>query len=190
MTGYCVLLILSSTLAFILVFRLLRSFVNCSWIMSSAKRSAKKLEFYSGCKFHPNNICYVCGCLAPFETSHSISRSPSFQIAYVEYFGFAVGHQDKTWVPHVCCHSCYTKLINWRKGLYSKGMPFAVPVRWREPKCHFNDCYFCAVDFNGQTASQSQSWMHKQWPRSVSKPLLHSDDYPVPVSSNVPDENF
>jgi len=28
--------------------------------------------------------------------------------AYILYFGYQVGNQDKSWVPHVCC-TRYTK---------------------------------------------------------------------------------
>ncbi|KAL4703573.1 hypothetical protein ACJJTC_001593 [Scirpophaga incertulas] len=60
-------------------------------------------------------------------------------------FWMQKGDQDKQWAPHSSCVSCHVTLIQWLKGNRSS-MPFAVPMAWREPTNHFNDCYFCLTN--------------------------------------------
>lgn len=149
--------------------------------MSTPKRISTKGDIKSKCKNHPNSVCYCCGLFSPMNSSQSIYTSPSFQIAYKDYFGFSVSHQDKNWVPHFVCNSCYAKLVNWRKGKNNAGLKFGVPVRWREPRCHLSECYFCLINFAGlKETSQANSWYNQRWPPTVSKPILHSVDFPVP----------
>lgn len=150
------------------------------------KRQEKLAELHSDCNHHPNNLCYVCGLLAPYDSSRFISHSPNFQTAYECYFGFPVGHQTKNWVPHVVCSSCYCGLVNWHKGAQNSGLKFGLPMRWREPRDHATDCYFCWVDFRGLTEESRKRCRSfvQPWPSSVSKTVLHSPDLPVPISPN------
>lgn len=156
--------------------------------MSVKKGIATVEEFPSKCKRHPNTVCYVCGLIAPKNLRRSISSSENFGKAYQSYFGFAVGNQDKTWAPRVVCNRCYVILNNWYTGRKTNGLRFCVPCRWREPRDHQSDCYFCSANFDGYTNISRKSWKGLKmevWPCSVSKPVEHCDDYPVPVSPAV-----
>ena len=51
---------------------------------------------------------------------------------------------------------------------------------WREPRNHADDCYFCLTNITGFNAS---SWKKIKYHnlRSAMRPVLHSDDLPVPT---------
>ncbi|KAJ8881873.1 hypothetical protein PR048_018359 [Dryococelus australis] len=89
-----------------------------------------------------------------------------------------LGDQVKNWAPHICCATCYVKLINlWnRKG---NSMLFAAPVSWREPKDHVTDCYFCMT--NVQEFSNRKPKKHIVYPNlpSAIRPVPHSVNHPV-----------
>jgi len=106
--------------------------------------------------------------------------SPVVKTAYFHYFGVKVGDQDKPWAPHVCCNSCSVKLREWLNGK-KRAMKFAVPMVWREPTNHVDDCYFCL------TPSLKQGWSTKkkapvEYPcvPSAIRPVPHSADLPIP----------
>ena len=62
--------------------------------------------------------------------------------AYLTYFGYQLGYQDKSWAPHKVCFVCTEHLRQWTRG-HRKGMSFGVPMIWREQNKHANDCYSC-----------------------------------------------
>ena len=56
-------------------------------------------------------------------------------------------------------------------------MPFAIPMIWREPKDHIQDCYFCLVnvkEFSSKTKSK------------IAYPNLDSTSRPVPHDASLP----
>ena len=62
-----------------------------------------------------------------------------------------------------------------------KSMPFAVPMVWREPTNHFDDCYFCLT----KTEGYSKKGKHKiDYPclQSAIRPVPHNADLPVPIA--------
>ena len=59
-----------------------------------------------------------------------------------------LGDQDKAWAPHIVCKQCVEHLGQWTKK-DRKSLRFGIPMVWREPKNHFDDCYFCAVNTKG-----------------------------------------
>ncbi|GBN16426.1 hypothetical protein AVEN_126509-1 [Araneus ventricosus] len=64
---------------------------------------------------------------------------------------------------------------------YRKSMPFAVPMVWREPRCHLTDCYFCmtsAVGFN----RRSKHTIHYPNIPSVIRPVPYNESLPIPVA--------
>ena len=63
---------------------------------------------------------------------------------YKAYFGIKLGDQDKSWAPHKVCKQCTETLRRWTQGK-ATFMRFGVP-KWREPKNHHEDCFFCMVD--------------------------------------------
>ena len=94
------------------------------------------------------------------------------------YFQVPLGDQKKNWAPHVVCHNCEEMLRDWRKGK-RKGLPFGVPMVWREPKDHLNDCYFCMVNLKG---------IEKKNRQSISYPSIPSAIRPVPPLTNFHDQ--
>ena len=68
--------------------------------------------------------------------------------AYLGYFGIALGDQDRSWAPHIACKTCIEQLRHWTTGR-RKSMKFGIPMIWREPIYHLNDCYFCTTNITG-----------------------------------------
>ena len=59
-------------------------------------------------------------------------------------------------------------------------MPFAVPMIWREPKDHFQDCYFCLVNVKG-FRSKHRSKITYPNIDSALRPVPHDPSMPAPV---------
>ena len=57
---------------------------------------------------------------------------------------------------------------------------------WREPRNHFDDCYFCAINLKGINRKNKK---HLQYPSlpSANRPVPHSQSIPVPVFKSLPD---
>ncbi|KAJ8876197.1 hypothetical protein PR048_024106 [Dryococelus australis] len=87
--------------------------------------------------------------------------------------------QDKNWTPHICCGTCYVKLINWWNG---KGnfMLFEAPTSRRESKYRVTDCYFCMTNVQGFTNRKSNKHIVDPNLPSEIRPVLHSVNDPVP----------
>jgi hypothetical protein len=64
---------------------------------------------------------------------------------YYAYFDVKLGDQDKSWAPDKLCYVCVEVLREWSKGK-KKAFRFGVPVLWREPENHSDDCCFCCCD--------------------------------------------
>ncbi len=59
-------------------------------------------------------------------------------------------------------------------------MPFGIPVVWREPKNHHDDCYFCIGKPLGRNA-KSMKHIECLNISSTMLPVPHSDEVPVPI---------
>lgn len=129
------------------------------------------------CRNTPDNFCYICGGFT--FARHRKKISPIVKKAYKYYFGIELGDQQKDWAPHICCATCYVKLLNWWKGRDNSTL-FAVPMVWREQKDHITDCYFCLTDVHGFTNRKSKR--HIVYPNlpSAIRPIPHSETLPVP----------
>ena len=99
--------------------------------------------------------------------------------AYKAYFGLALGNQDKKWAPHTVFHNCEEMLRDWTKGK-RKGLPFGIPMTWREPADHTTDCYFCLVNTNGIGKKNRHKILCPSIPSAI-WPTLHSDELLIPV---------
>jgi hypothetical protein len=56
---------------------------------------------------------------------------------------------------------------------------------WREPKTHFDDCYFCIVNTIGINRNNRDKWSYPDLP-SASRPVPHSDLVTVPLFLEIP----
>ena len=62
--------------------------------------------------------------------------------AYLAYFKVVLGDQNKAHGrPTLYASKVYSGQKNNRKSFR-----FGIPMIWREPKKHFDECYFCAVN--------------------------------------------
>ena len=84
-----------------------------------------------------------------------------------------------TRAPHICCKPCYNRLTAWFNGKKA-AFNFAVPMVWREPRNHADDCYFCLTNITGFNASSKKKVKYPNL-RSAMRPVPHSDDLPVPT---------
>lgn len=133
--------------------------------MSSSRRS---------CVNDPNMFCYICG-----EYTVKKFRKPItdfIKSAYFSYFNSQIEDKNKPWIPQIVCKMCYEHLRQWVSGKRSR-MRFGVPMQWREPKNHFDDCYFCCVNLHGVNVKK----MIYPDLQSARRPLPHSEEVPVPT---------
>ena len=57
---------------------------------------------------------------------------------------------------------------------------------WREPKNHFNDCYFCAVNTKGINRKNRKSLVYSNLESAI-RPVPHCNEIPVPVFKGLPE---
>ena len=83
--------------------------------------------------------------------------------AYFVYFSISIRNHDNPWVRHIVCSVCTTGLRKWTK-LKGAKMKFAIPVIWREPTNHVDDCYFCVISLSGKEKSNAAQCHILIWP--------------------------
>ena len=130
-----------------------------------------------GCTNDPNIFCYICGEYVVKSQRQNITNF--VKNVYYAYFGIKLGDQDKTCAPHKVCRSCVEPLRLWSKGK-QKSMSFGVPMVWREPKGHGNDCYFCNCNVSGFNMKNKHNLQYPNLPSAI-RPILHQPDVPVPT---------
>lgn len=135
------------------------------------------------CVNHPDVFCYVCGEYTVKESRKTISEF--VKRSYLAYFGVHLGDQDKSWAPHVVCKTCGEHLRQWTIG-NRKCLKFGVPMVWREPRNHYDDCYFCLVNIKGINRNNRHKWTYPDLD-SARRPVPHSNEIPVPTFSNLPE---
>ncbi|GFX95366.1 uncharacterized protein TNCV_3684181 [Trichonephila clavipes] len=129
------------------------------------------------CVNSPNCFCYICGSYTFKKQKRNI---PNFvQKVYYAYFGIKLGDQDKSWAPHVVCSVCVEELRQWFKGK-KKSFRFAVPMIWREPKNHSDDCYFCLCSVQSFNLKNRKDISYPTIIRSAIRPVPHGPDLPIP----------
>ena len=97
-------------------------------------------------------ILLICGEYVMEKQKRNITEF--VKRAYKVYFGMKLGDHDKSWAPHIVCKTCVESLRGWTNGKLK--LKFAVPMIWREPKNHFDDCYFCLNNMNGFNEKQGK----------------------------------
>lgn len=131
------------------------------------------------CVNHPNIFCYVCGSFTTKSQRRTITSD--LRKIYKLYFDCPLGDQDKAWAPHIVCTSCFNGLRDWLNKR-KVAMPFAIPMIWREPKNHHDDCYFCSVNVAGFTLKTKHQIVYPNL-QSAIRPIPHCENLPVPKPS-------
>ena len=131
-----------------------------------------------GCVNDPNCFCYICGEYTVKKYRRALTHR--LKRLYKLYFGCAVGEQDKSWAPHISCVRCSAGLYTWSKS--GRGLPFAIPMIWREQRDHVSDCYFCALSIKGLSDKDRKHLLYPTL-QSAIRPVPHSPDLPVPARS-------
>ncbi|GFV27239.1 uncharacterized protein TNCV_3459341 [Trichonephila clavipes] len=131
----------------------------------------------------PNCFCYICGSYTVKKQQRNISNF--VQKVYFAYFGIKLGDQDKSWEPHVVCSVCVEELRQWFKC--KKSFRFAVPMIWREPKNHSDDCYFCSCSVQRLNLKYRKDISYPTIIRSAIRPVAnglrlfgYGPDLPIP----------
>lgn len=126
-------------------------------------------------------FCYICGQFTTADRKQAISTF--IKQCYFAYFGCKLGDQDKPWAPHIVCKTCVENLRFWFNG-QRKSMPFGVPMIWREPTNHANDCYFCMTNVRGFSKKNKNKIVYPS-PPSALRPVPHGEGLPVPKPPSV-----
>ena len=121
-----------------------------------------------GCVNSSESFCYFCGEFVVKKQQRNITDF--VEKVYFAYFGVKIGDQDKSWALHGVCLGCVERFRMWSKGKV-KSFRFGVPMIWREPQNHSDDCYFCSCNVQGYSIK-----IKKQ----ISYPNMDSPLRPVP----------
>ena len=130
------------------------------------------------CVNDANVFCYTCGQFTVKENRKEIDDF--YKKAYHVYFKVKLGDQDKPWAPHIVCKSCKEHIREWTKGK-RKSLSFGIPMIWRAPSNHHDDCYFCVVpNVFGFNKKNRKSIKYPSLPSAI-RPLPHDEHVPVPI---------
>lgn len=129
------------------------------------------------CKNHPDKFCYVCGNFTSKQQRRTITTN--LKKIYNLYFGCHLGDQDKAWAPHQICSACSNGLRDW-VNKKKASMPFAIPMIWREPRDHNEDCYFCSVNITGFSTKNKNKIVYPVMD-SARRPVQHCEELPIPI---------
>ena len=77
------------------------------------------------------------------------------------------------------CRTCET-MDKWNQ------MGFGIPMLWREPTNHVNDCYFFSINVTGVNKKKRKSLSYKSFPSAI-RPVAHSTDISIPEFNKLPD---
>lgn len=130
-----------------------------------------------GCVNSPDSFCYICGELVVKKQQRVLTDF--VKKVYFAYFGIKVGDQDKSWAPHRVCSSCVEGLRMWSKRKV-KSFRFGVPMIWREPRDHSDDCYFCSCNIQGYNFKNKREITYPNI-ESALRPVPHGPDIPIPL---------
>ena len=135
------------------------------------------------CKNHSDCFCYICGKYKTIDNKNSITDF--VRKAYFAYFGIKLRDQDQQWAPHVVCKTCVERLRLWTSGT-RQSMGFGIPMVWREPTNHVDDCYFCSINVTGVNEKKRKSSSYRSFPSAI-RPVAHGADIPMPEFKNLLD---
>ena len=135
------------------------------------------------CKSHPDSFCYICGEFKITDERNCVTEF--IQKAYHAYFGVRLGDQDKPWAPHVVCKTCVEHLRQWTQSS-QKALKFGIPMIWREPKSHSDNCYFCAINLTRINKKKCKSFIYPNLPSTL-RAVGNCDEIPISAFKELPD---
>ena len=134
------------------------------------------------CVNDPDVFCYICG---EYTLEHNRKLITDFvKQAYLAYFKVKLGDQDKSWAHHIVCKTCIEHLRQWTNK-QRKGLRFAIPMVWQEPKDRYCNCYFCGIKTKGINRKNRTSLTHPSLDSAI-RPVPHSEELPIPVFEGLP----
>ena len=139
------------------------------------------------CCNDPDIFCYICENFILPSQRKNITKF--IRQVYLAYFKVPLGDQDKAQTPHKVCALCVETLRKWSQGK-PKGLKIGIPMIWREPKDHLNDCYFSKVNVTGFHRINKQHINYFNLDSAL-LPVAHCEEVPVPEFtglSNIYDE--
>jgi hypothetical protein len=80
---------------------------------------------------------------------------------------------------HVVCNTCVEGLRHWYQGT-RLSMPFGIPMVWREPQNHYDDCYFCLCNVSGCKKRNKVGIKHPNLSSAI-RPVPHGPDDTIPA---------
>ena len=124
-----------------------------------------------------DSFCYNCGEFVFKENRKTIDKF--YKKVYYTYFKIKLGDQDKTWATHIVCKAWKESVRLWTTGKKA-ALKFGIPIIWREPANHLDDCYFCMTNLVGFNKKNQKNILYSSIP-SATRPIPHCDENPVPV---------
>ncbi|GFT99611.1 uncharacterized protein TNCV_114881 [Trichonephila clavipes] len=91
--------------------------------------------------------------------------------------------------PHVVCSVYVEEVRQWFKGK-KKSVRFAVPMIWKEPKNHSDDCYFCFCSVQDFNLKNRKDISYPTIIHSAIRPVHHRPDLPIPSPSDTLDNTL
>ena len=76
-------------------------------------------------------------------------------------------------------------LRQWIDG-ERQNLKFGVPMVWREPKNHYDDCYFCLVNIKGIKRNNKIICTYPDLESAI-RPVPHSEDVTISTYNNIPE---
>ena len=137
-----------------------------------------------GCINSPDCYCYICGNYTIKKRQRSISDF--VEKVYFAYFGIKLGDQDKSWAPHKVCSICVEELRQWFQGK-KQSLRYEIPMVWREPKNHSDDCYFCSCNVQGFNLKNKKDISYPNT-QSAIRSIPHGPGVPIPSPSDSLDD--
>ena len=124
------------------------------------------------CRNNPDVFRYICG--GYIMAKYRFNVRDFTKKAYEAYFGMKFGDQGKSWALHKVSEH-YTEMLRfWTQGKVCL-MRFGVPMVWREPKNHHDDCYFLHGRWN---QLKKKDWYYPDI-ESGRRPKSHCTEVPV-----------
>ena len=99
---------------YIYIWLMLILFSRFLWVDIYLYSSFSHLSKHWRCIDEGSSFCHVCGdftTVAQCRTITFLFRTISFHC-----FDYKIGHQNKSWAPHICCKPRYNGLTAWFNG--------------------------------------------------------------------------